>query len=129
MDVPATATSRVRRLTRGGGLKNDRIDAAAATVHLHGAGREMEAEDHTAALALLDERRVNLTQAPVRTADQLRAVLRDLLPGGAAPLSASARWPGWCACPGVCSSDGAQWACHEGGFQMPERCSDCGQWR
>ncbi|MFF5011263.1 transposase [Streptomyces phaeochromogenes] len=29
IDVPASATSRVRQLTRGGGRKNDRIDAAA----------------------------------------------------------------------------------------------------
>ncbi|MEU8976336.1 IS110 family transposase [Streptomyces monashensis] len=90
IDVPATATSRVRRLTRGGGRKNDRIDAAAAaTAYLHGEGREVEAEDHTTALALLDERRVNLAQARVRSVNQLHAVLRDLLPGGApAQLSA-----------------------------------------
>lgn len=90
VDVPASATSRVRQLTRGGGRKNDRIDAAAAaTAYLHGDGREVVAEDHTTALALLDERRVNLAQARVRTVNQLHAVLRDLLPGGApAQLSA-----------------------------------------
>ncbi|MEU3920209.1 transposase [Streptomyces sp. NPDC029004] len=64
VDVPASATSRVRRLPRGGGRKNDRIDAAAAaTAHIHGDGREVNVDDHTTALALLDERRVNLTQA------------------------------------------------------------------
>jgi transposase len=90
VDVPASATSRVRRLTRGGGRKNDRIDAAAAaTAYVHGDGREVVAEDHTTALALLDERRVNLAQAWVRTVNQLHALLRDLLPGGApAQLSA-----------------------------------------
>ncbi|MFG2732324.1 transposase [Streptomyces canus] len=30
IDVPASATSHVRQLTRGGGRKNDQIDAAAA---------------------------------------------------------------------------------------------------
>lgn len=85
IDVPATATSRVRELSRGGGRKNDQIDAAAAATvaHLHGDGRQVEAEDHTTALALLDERRVNLTQARVRAVNQLHALLRDLLPGGA----------------------------------------------
>ena len=84
IDVPATATSRVRELSRGG-RKNDQIDAAAAATvaHLHGDGRQVKAEDHTTALALLDERRVNLTQARVRAVNQLHALLRDLLPGGA----------------------------------------------
>ncbi len=30
VDVPTTATARVRQLSRGGGRKNDQIDAAAA---------------------------------------------------------------------------------------------------
>ncbi|MFB8183168.1 transposase [Streptomyces sp. NPDC055966] len=86
VDVPASATSRVRQLTRGGGRKNDRIDAAAAaTAHIDGDRREVNTDDHTTALALLDERRVNLAQARVRTVNQLDAVLRDLLPGGAPP--------------------------------------------
>ncbi|MCX4910574.1 IS110 family transposase [Streptomyces sp. NBC_00878] len=85
IDVPASATSRVRELSRGGGRKNDQIDAAAAATVacLHGDGRGVGAEDHSTALALLDERRVNLTQARVRTVNQLHALLRDLLPGGA----------------------------------------------
>jgi len=84
VDVPASATSRVRELSRGGGRKNDQIDAAAAATVacLHGDGREVGAEDHATALALLDERRVNLTQARVRVVNQLHALLRDLLPGG-----------------------------------------------
>ncbi|MDX3129918.1 transposase [Streptomyces europaeiscabiei] len=56
---------------------------------LHGDSREVGAEDHTTALALLDERRVTLAQARVRTVNQLPALMRDLLPGGApAQLSA-----------------------------------------
>ncbi|MEV0695480.1 IS110 family transposase [Streptomyces sp. NPDC050388] len=85
VDIPAAATSRVRELSRGGRRKNDQIDAAAAATVacLQGDGRDVEAEDHTTALALLDERRVNLAQARVRTVNQLHALLRDLLPGGA----------------------------------------------
>lgn len=91
VDVPASATSRVRELSRGGRRKNDQIDAAAAATVacLHGDGREVRAEGHTTALALLDERRMNLAQARVRTVNQLHALLRELLPGGApAQLSA-----------------------------------------
>lgn len=51
--------------------------------------RPVVAEDHATVLALLDERRVNLAQARVRTVNQLHAVLRDLLPGGA-PLQLTA---------------------------------------
>jgi hypothetical protein len=48
VDVPASATNRVRQLTRGGGRKNDRIDAAAAaTAHIHGDGRQVDVDDHT----------------------------------------------------------------------------------
>ncbi|MFF4796555.1 transposase [Streptomyces sp. NPDC001276] len=85
VDVPAAATSRVRELSRGGRRKNDQIDAAAAATVacLQADGRDVEPEDHTTALALLDERRVNLAQARVRTVNQLHALLRDLLPGGA----------------------------------------------
>ncbi|MGW7674231.1 IS110 family transposase [Streptomyces sp. NPDC054775] len=85
IDVPATATSPVRELSRGGGRKNDQIDAAAAATmaHLHGDGRKVETEDHSTALALLDERRASLAQARVRAVNQLHALLRDLLPGGA----------------------------------------------
>ncbi|MFF1569954.1 transposase [Streptomyces sp. NPDC058293] len=83
--MPATTTSRVRELSRGGGRKNDQIDAAAAATvaHLHGDRREVRAEDHSTALAPLDERRVNLAQARVRAVNPLHALLRDLLPGGA----------------------------------------------
>lgn len=85
VDIPAAATSRVRELSRGGRRKNDRIDAAAAATVacLHGDGRRVEPEDHTTAPALVDERRVNLARARVRTVNQLHALLRDLLPGGA----------------------------------------------
>lgn len=46
VDVPSTATARVRQLSRGGGRKNDRIDAAAAAcvAALQGDARPLEAE-------------------------------------------------------------------------------------
>ncbi len=85
LDVPTTATARVRQLSRGGGRKNDQIDAAAAAcvAALQGEGRALEAEDATDALALLDESRMNLTQSRVRLVNQLHALLRALLAGGA----------------------------------------------
>jgi transposase len=85
VDVPSTATARVRQLSRGGGRKNDRIDAAAAAcvAALQGDARSLVAEGTTDALAILDERRVNLAQARVRAVNQLHALLRALLAGGA----------------------------------------------
>ena len=85
VDVPSTATARVRQLSRGGGRKNDRIDAAAAAcvAALQGDARPLAAEGTTDALAVLDERRVNLSQARVRAVNQLHALLRALLAGGA----------------------------------------------
>ncbi len=85
IDVPSTATARVRQLSRGGGRKNDRIDAAAAAsvAALQGEGRPLEAEGTTDALALLDESRMNLAQSRVRLVNQLHALLRELLTGGA----------------------------------------------
>ncbi len=61
-DVPSTATARVRELSRGGRRKNDVIDAAAAAsvAALHGDANQVEPEDLTTVLALLDERRTNV---------------------------------------------------------------------
>ncbi|MGJ3558104.1 hypothetical protein ACR6C2_00765 [Streptomyces sp. INA 01156] len=73
----------------------DRRRVAATVACLQGDGRDVEPEDHTTALALLDERRVNLAQARVRTVNQLHALLRDLLPGGARP-SCPRTWPPSC---------------------------------
>ncbi|WP_258382832.1 IS110 family transposase [Streptomyces sp. NTH33] len=85
VDVPPRATARVRQLSRGAGRKNDRIDAAAAAcvAALQGDARPVQPENSTDALALLDERRSNLAQARVRAVNQLHALLRALLPGGA----------------------------------------------
>lgn len=85
VDVPSTATARVRQLSRGGGRKNDRIDAAAAAcvAAFQGDARPLAAEGISDALAVLDERRVNLAQGRVRAVNQLHALLRALLAGGA----------------------------------------------
>ncbi|GAA2640894.1 IS110 family transposase [Actinomadura fulvescens] len=85
VDVPSTATARVRQLSRGGGRKNDRVDAAAAAcvAALQGDARPLEPEGVADVLALLDERRTNLAQARVRAVNQLHALLRALLAGGA----------------------------------------------
>lgn len=50
---------------------------------LHRQNLSVASADHTTVLALLDERRVNLAQSRVCAANQLHALLRDLLPGGA----------------------------------------------
>jgi len=88
-DVPATATAtataRVRELSRGGRRKNDVIDAAAAAsmAALAGDATPIAAEYLTMVLALLDERRANLAAQRTRLVNQLHALLRDLVPGGA----------------------------------------------
>ncbi|MFI9536922.1 IS110 family transposase [Nocardia fusca] len=85
VDVAPAATARVRQLSRGGRRKNDRIDAAAAAcvAALHGDARPVQAETHADSLALLDERRKNLSSNRTRSVNQLHALLRALLPGGA----------------------------------------------
>ena len=85
LDIPTTATARVRELSRGGRRKNDRIDAAAAAsvAALQGDARQVYPETTTDALALLDERRVNLSHSRTRAINQLHALLRELMAGGA----------------------------------------------
>jgi transposase len=50
---------------------------------MHGDTAPVAAEDQTTVCALLEERRANLTAQRVRLVNQLHALLRDLLPGGA----------------------------------------------
>jgi transposase len=85
LDIPTTATTRVRELSRGGRRKNDRIDAAAAAsvAALQGDARQVYPETTTDSLALLDERRVNLSHSRTRTVNQFHALLRELMAGGA----------------------------------------------
>ena len=98
---------RVRELSRGGRRKNDLLDAAAAAsaAAQHGDAVPLAAEGPSTVLKMLDERRTNLTQQTTRTVNQLHALLRELLPGGAATdltadralraLVRSDRYRGW----------------------------------
>ncbi|AWK76863.1 IS110 family transposase (plasmid) [Rhodococcus oxybenzonivorans] len=91
LDVPTTSTARIRQLSRGSRRKNDRIDAAAAAcvAALQGDARPVDPEGPTDILALLDERRTNLSGSRTRLVNQLHALLRQLLAGGA-PTSLTA---------------------------------------
>jgi transposase len=85
LDVPATLAARARLLDRGHGRKTDAIDAtcvARVAQHqpdLHRVG----AEDHSALLRLLSDRRDELTGERRRAVNRLHRLLRDLHPGGA----------------------------------------------
>lgn len=85
VDVRTTATARVRELSRGGGRKNDVLDASAAAsvAAAQGDASPVGAEDEITVFALLEERRANLAAARVRLVNQLHALLRDLVSGGA----------------------------------------------
>lgn len=85
VDVPSTATARVRELSRGGRRKTDVIDAgaAASVAALHGDCVIVEAEDYTTICAMLEECRSNMVAQRTRVANQLHAIFRDLVPGGA----------------------------------------------
>ena len=84
-DASTAATARVRELSRGGRRKNDVIDAAAAAsvAALQGDASLVVPEDTTVVFALLEERRANVAAQRVRSVNQLHALLRDLIPGGA----------------------------------------------
>ena len=63
LNVPSTATARVRELSRGSSRrKTDVIDAAAAAsvAALHGDATVVTAEDRTTVFALLEEPRANV---------------------------------------------------------------------
>ena len=83
-DVRTTATARVRELSRGRGRKTDALDAAAAGIAaLQGDAEQLQPEDATVVLAVLEERRSNLVGQRTRSVNQLHAALRELIPGGA----------------------------------------------
>lgn len=85
VDVPAKLAARVRVLTTGHGRKTDDADAASVAIAArhHPDLRRVVAEDHTAALRLLSDRRDQLNEERRRTINRLHVVLRDLHPGGA----------------------------------------------
>ena len=85
LDASTVATARVRELSRGGRRKNDVIDASAAAsvAALQGDAAAVAADDDTVVFALLEERRASLASQRVRSVNQLHALLRDLVAGGA----------------------------------------------
>ena len=85
-DVRTTATARVRELSRGRGRKTDALDAAAAAgiAAMQGDAEPVAPDDATVVLAVLAQRRSNLVAQRTRSVNQLHAVLRQLIPGGAA---------------------------------------------
>lgn len=73
LDVPTTATARVRELSRGGRRKNDRIDAAAYVAALQGDVRPVDPDDPTeVVVGLLDERRTNPSSTRTRAPNSTR---------------------------------------------------------
>jgi transposase len=86
VDVPSALAARARVLARGHGRKTDGIDArSVALVAQHRSDLlTVAADDHTAVLRLLSDRRDELTGERRRTVNRLHRVLRDLRPGGAA---------------------------------------------
>lgn len=90
-DAPSTATSRVRELSRGGRPKNDVVDAGAtaSVAALQGDANPVLAEDLSTVLSMLVERRANPAASRIRLVNQLHALLRELMPGGA-PTSLTA---------------------------------------
>ena len=85
LDASTVATARVRELSRGGRRKNDVIDASAAAsvAAYQGDAAAVAADDDTVVFALLEERRASLAAQRVRSVNQLHALLRDLVAGGA----------------------------------------------
>jgi transposase len=84
VDVPSFLSARVRELSRGGRRKTDAIDAMATARAAHDADvlHPVLAEDITTVVAMLNERRANLTGQRTRTVNQLHAIIRDMVPGG-----------------------------------------------
>ncbi len=84
-NIPCAATARARKLSCGGRRKNDviAVAAAASVAALAGDATPILVEDLSTVLALLDERRANLAAHRTRLVNQLHALLRDLISGGA----------------------------------------------
>ncbi len=84
VDVPPTATARVRQLSRGGQRKNDRIDAAAAAcvAFTQGDYRRVAVEDITDELRVIAERRTDVMVQYRRLINQLHALAREMIAGG-----------------------------------------------
>jgi transposase len=84
VDVPSFLVARVRELSRGGRRKTDAIDALATARAARDADvlHPVPPEDTGTVIDMLNERRDNRIGQRTRTANQLHALLRDLVPGG-----------------------------------------------
>jgi transposase len=85
VDVPSALTAQVRVLHRGHGRKSDGIDARSVAIvaqHRDDLTR-VSADDHSALLRLLSDRRDELTAERRRAVNRLHRLLRELHPGGA----------------------------------------------
>jgi len=85
VDVPSALAARARVLASGHGRKSDGIDARSVAVVAQHRGDllAVAADNHTAVLRLLSDRRDELTGERRRTINRLHRVLRDMHPGGA----------------------------------------------
>jgi transposase len=85
VDVPAKLAARARLLDSGHGRKTDGLDAVsiALTAQRRTDLPAVAAEDHTAVLRMLSDRRDDLNQERRRVVNRLHRILRDLVNGGA----------------------------------------------
>jgi transposase len=85
VDVPAKLAARARLLEKGHGRKTDQLDAVsiALVAQRRADLQAVAAEDHTAVLRLLSDRRDDLCQERRRAVNRLHRTLRDLTNGGA----------------------------------------------
>jgi transposase len=88
VDVPPKLSAQVRLLSSfaGNARKNDELDALATALAASRNGRlaAVDPEAASEAMRLLSERREDLVAERTRALNRLHALLRDLLPGGAA---------------------------------------------
>lgn len=86
VDVPSKLSARVRLLSTGSGRKSDQLDAIYTAVAAQQSKRlrAVGEEDLVAVLRMLTDRRDDLVKARTRAMNHLHALLRDLVPGGAA---------------------------------------------
>lgn len=85
LDVPSALAARARVLQRGHGRKSDGIDARSVAIVAQNRNdlSTVRADDHSAVLRLLSDRRDELTSERRRAVNRLHRLLRELRPGGA----------------------------------------------
>jgi transposase len=87
VDVPATLSARARKLSGHSARKTDPFDARAVVIAArhHRSLRQVMAEDLSATLGLLVDRRWHVVSMRHRTRCRLHALFGELIPGGAPP--------------------------------------------